>query len=329
MLIYMSVYTGLDFGTSTTRICTADGGILLREPSCAAVDSRGSVVAVGTDAFLVEGRTPGAVTVRRPIRDSVAADFNLTAELLDHLLEAAVPKKRKQILAAVRCGVGEDNRALIKNALLDCRVSKVDFVDAPFAALEGFYIDEDERISEQESVILCDIGGGSVESAYIRGGEILRTETYFGGGTEADSTICAYLRRHYGIAVPKLEAQSAKHKLDLTGASSPEITLSGVDTSTGLPKRVTVSMEELIKCAAPTIKSVAECVNAVLTNLPRYAGKPAEADRILLTGRGAELPGLSEYIAEELDTDVPVEAAEEPSDCVIRGLLRIISASGR
>ena len=329
MLIYMSVYTGLDFGTSTTRICTADGGILLREPSCAAVDSRGSVVAVGTDAFLVEGRTPGAVTVRRPIRDSVAADFNLTAELLDHLLEAAVPKKRKQISAAVRCGVGEDNRALIKNALLDCRVSKVDFVDAPFAALEGFYIDEDERISEQESVILCDIGGGSVESAYIRGGEILRTETYFGGGTEADSTICAYLRRHYGIAVPKLEAQSAKHKLDLTGASSPEITLSGVDTSTGLPKRVTVSMEELIKCAAPTIKSVAECVNAVLTNLPRYAGKPAEADRILLTGRGAELPGLSEYIAEELDTDVPVEAAEEPSDCVIRGLLRIISASGR
>lgn len=321
----MSILTGLDFGGYGTEICTADGGIVLRQPSLAAVDAEGNVVAVGTEAYLTAGRTPGSVTVRRPIRDSVVGDFNLTAELLDRLLETAVPKKRKRVLAAVRCGVGAENRALIKNALLDCRVSKVDFIDAPFAAFEGFYKSDDKKLSESNGILLCDIGGGSVECAFVRGGEILRSETYFGGGSDSDNTICVYLRRHYGLAVTKQEAEAAKLKLDLTVPEQPPFVMCGLDTSTGLPKRLEIPASDILKCSAPSVKGAADCIRTVLTNLPRFAGKPTEADRILLMGGGANLPGIDGYIAAELDTEIPVEVAEEPSDCVVRGLNRIIS----
>ena len=321
----MSILTGLDFGGYSTEICTAADGIILRQPSLAAVDAEGNVVAVGTEAYLTAGRAPGSVTVRRPIRDSVVGDFNLTAELLDRLLETAAPKKRKRVLAAVRCGIGAENRAMIKNALLDCRVSKVDFIDAPFAAFEGFYKGDDEKLPESEGILLCDIGGGSVECAFVRGGEILRSETYFGGGSDSDNTICVYLRRRYGLAVTKQEAEAAKLRLDLTDPEQPPFVMRGLDTSTGLPKRLEIPAADILKCSAPSVKGAADCIRTVLTNLPRFAGKPTEADRILLMGGGANLPGIGDYIAAELNTGVPVEVAEEPSDCVVRGLYRIIS----
>ena len=204
-------------------------------------------------------------------------------------------------------------------------MSKVDFIDAPFAAFEGFYKSDDEKLSESNGILLCDIGGGSVECAFVRGGEILRSETYFGGGSDSDNTICVYLRRHYGLAVTKQEAEAAKLKLDLTVPEQPPFVMCGLDTSTGLPKRLEIPASDILKCSAPSVKGAADCIRTVLTNLPRFAGKPTEADRILLMGGGANLPGIDGYIAAELDTEIPVEVAEEPSDCVIRGLNRIIS----
>lgn len=312
----MKTIIGIDFGGSSTEIYVKGKGIVLREPSIAAVDAVGNVVAVGAESLLIRGRVPGSVTIRRPIRDSVICDFNLTAEMLDKFIETAVPNGRKKVYVSVKCGVGEKDRQMIKAALSDCRVSGCEFVEAPKAALLG------SGYTDENGVIICDIGAGSVECSFLRDGDILRTETYFGGGRDADKAICAYLRRRYGLAVTKIAASAAKHKLDLTAENSEPITLSGLDTSTGLPKSRKIASSEIMRCSAPQIKGALDCITAIKNNLPRYAGVESTAERVILVGGGAALPGIAEYISSEIGTDTV--AVEQPMDCVITGLGKII-----
>ena len=317
----MRTVIGLDFGGCNTEIYVKGKGIVLREPSVAAVDAEGNVIAVGTEALLIRGRAPGSVTIRRPIRDSVVSDFNLTAEMLDRFIETAAPGGRKKVFVAVKCGVGAENRQLIKAALADCRVSSSEFVESPAAALAG------SGFSDENGVLLCDIGAGSVECSYLREGDILRTETYFGGGRDADKSICAYLRRRYGLAATKIAASNAKHKLSLLDENPEPIMITGLDTSTGLPKKRKVSAAELLRCAAPQIKGALDCVMAVKQNLPRYAGVESTAERVILVGGGAALPGIAEYI--ESEAGIPVTAVEAPLDCVARGLGAMIENEGK
>lgn len=317
----MRTVIGLDFGGCNTEIYVKGKGIVLREPSVAAVDAEGNVIAVGTEALLIRGRAPGSVTIRRPIRDSVVSDFNLTAEMLDRFIETAAPGGRKKVLVAVKCGVGAENRQLIKAALADCRVSSSEFVESPAAALIG------SDFSDENGVLLCDIGAGSVECSYLREGDILRTETYFGGGRDADKSICAYLRRRYGLAATKIAASNAKHKLSLLDEDPEPIVITGLDTSTGLPKKRKVSAAELLRCSAPQIKGALDCVTAVKQNLPRYAGVESTAERVILVGGGAALPGIAGYI--ESEAGIPVTAVEAPLDCVVRGLGAMIENEGK
>lgn len=306
---------GIDFGGCNTEIYVMGKGIVLREPSLAAVDAEGNVIAVGTEALLIRGRAPGSVTIRRPIRDSVISDFNLTAEMLDRFIETAAPSGRKRVYVSVKCGISGENRQLIHAALSDCRVSHSEFVEAPIASLKG------SGYSDEGGILLCDIGAGSVECSYMANGDILRTETYFGGGRDADKAICTYLRRRYGLSVTKIAASNAKHKLSLDSEREP-IIITGLDTSTGLPKKKAVTPSELLRCAAPQIKGALDCITAVKQNLPRYAGVEANVERVILVGGGAALPGIAGYIEAELG--LPVTAADSPLDCTALGLGRII-----
>ena len=311
----MAVTIGLDFGCGSTEIYVKGKGIVLREPSVAAVDNEGNVIAAGVEALLIRGRAPGSVTLRRPMRDSVISDFNLCAELLDRFLELAAPHHSKQVVIAVKCGIGGENRELIKNALLDCRVSSVEFVDAPLAALRGC------ELSTQDGVIICDIGAGSIESSYIRDGDILRTETYFGGGSEADQSICDYTHRRYGLVPTQQDACAAKQLLDMNNVER-RIALTGRDSSTGMPRRIEIRSSELIHAAAPQIKGASDNITAVLSNLPRYAGKAASAGSLVLVGGGALLSGIAEYISEAVGMEAIV--AEAPADAIVRGLGQLI-----
>lgn len=312
----MKTLIGLDFGGSTTQIYVKGKGIVLREPSIAAVDATGKVIAVGAEALLIRGRAPGSVTIRRPIRDSVICDYNLTAEMLDKFIETAVPGGRKKVFVSVKCGVGEKDRDMISSALSDCRTAGCEFVEAPRAALAG------SGFSDENGVLICDIGAGSVECSFLREGDILRTETYFGGGRDADKAICAYLRRRYGLAVTKIAASDAKQRLDLTVDEPEPQVLLGLDTSTGLPKRKTVRTSELLRCAAPQIKGALDCVVAVRDNLPRYAGVESTVERVILVGGGAALPGIAGYI--EAEVGIPTVAVDEPMDCIANGLGKMI-----
>ncbi len=309
---------GLDFGGCNTVIYVKEKGIVLREPSVAAVDPEGNVIAVGREALLIRGRTPGSVTIRRPIRDSVISDFNLTAEMLDRFLAIAAKGTRRRVAVAVKCGVDTRHRELILAALADCRASRAQLVESPLAALSGAEIDD------SEGILVCDIGAGSIECTFVKGGDILRSETFFGGGRDADKAIRDYLRRRYGLAVTKIAAQNAKHKLSLLDDDAEPLVLAGLDTTTGLPKKAAVAPSELLRCCAPQIKGAADCITAVLENLPRPGGEELSVSQVVLIGGGAQLPGIREYISEVCAIEAIIPPT--PVECIARGLGKLIES---
>jgi len=320
----MSVTVGLDFGTRSTEIYIKGKGIVLREPTVAAVDAKGNVVAVGTEALLIRGRAPGTVTIRRPITDNEISDFNLAAETLSRFLEIAAPRARKHVYAAAKNSFGSRNREILRRALKDCRTGKVELIEAPVASLlgSGFGL-RAEGETAHSGTILCDIGAGSIEASYIRGGVLLRSDSCIGGGESADNAIIAYLRRKYGLAVTSVTARELKHRLSLIG--EPEaMTVTGLDGSTGMPRRITISSEELLAPCAPQIEGTLEAIRTALGNLPRVGTVEATADRIVIVGGGAMLPGIAEYLADGLEREILLP--ENPLDCTAQGLGMMIES---
>ena len=319
----MSQHLGLDLGAATTVIYQKGKGIVLREPTVAAVDTRGNVIAVGTKAILIHGRSPGTVTLRRPLEAGNVTDFNLMAETLDSFLELAAPKSKKHVTASVKYSFGSHNREVFTKALSDCHTGKITLADNTLAALLGCgeNIDDNENC-DLDGTVICDIGAGSAEVAYIRQGELLRTKTLQGAGDTSDTAIIAYIRRKYGVAITKSAAREAKHKLNLTESADRFHTFAGTDGSSGMPRRVKVVLSELIRPCAPQLDHVADLLKDLLSNLPRQGENISTASRIILVGGGVNLPGCAEYISAKLGREVI--SAKNPADCVALGLGTII-----
>ncbi len=318
----------MDFGARCIEISQKDKGIILREPNLAAVDAKGNVIAVGSQALLVRTRAPGAVTIRRPLVNGTITDFNLCAEILDRCLEIAVPGAKKHVIAAVKHTFpGREREALI-SALNDCRVGKVKLVEAPIAALigAGYESTAYERDSFGGSIV-CDIGAQSIEAAYIRGGEILRVESSVNAGDAADGGICKYLASKHGISITLSAAREAKHKLSLYADESEELVISGIDGTTAMPRRVTVNSTELLQPCAAQIEGAVDVLDKLLKNLPKNGESESVAERIIIFGGGALMPGIDEYIAQRIEREVIV--ADEPLDCVSRGLCKLLEKTGK
>ncbi len=315
----MAVHLGVDFGTRSIKICRKGQGIVLREPNVAAVDTKGNVIAVGTEALLIRGRAPGTVTIRRPMIGGSITDFNLAAEILDHCLETAAPRARKHVLAAAKYGLGSRNRDLLGKALSDCRTGQIELVDSAPLSLAGSgftpAVDEVEALS---GTVICDIGAGIIEASYIRAGELLRTETAIGAGDASDAGIVSYIRRNYGLAITQNSAREAKHKLSLYGTDGLMLTFTGVDSSTGMPRRIEVKADDLLECCAPQTDAAADAIAALINNLPRQGEDSSSIDRIIIVGGGANLPGISEYLEKSLELTITV--ADDPMDCTAKGL---------
>lgn len=315
----MAVTIGLDFGTRSTEIYVKDKGIVLREPTVAAVDTKGNVVAVGTEAVLIRGRSPGTVTLRRPIVDNQIVDFNLAAETVDRFLEIAVPRTRKHVIAAAKHSFGSGNREMLRKAISDCRTGRVELVESPLASLlgSGFGLKSEDETADS-GTILCDIGAGTVEASYVRGGEVMRSDSCTGGGEAADNGIITYLRRKYGLAITSIAARELKHQLDMTAEEASDLTISGLDGTTGMPRRITVSTDELFRPCSPQVDGAAEAIRAALSNLPRIGDAEASVDRIIIVGGGAAMPGMAAYLEDAVGREILIP--ENPLDCTVLGL---------
>lgn len=322
----MAVQIGIDFGARNVKIYKEGDGIVLREPNLAAVDTKGNVLAVGTDALMLHTRAPGTVTLRRPIENGSVTDFNLVAELLDRFLERVAPKVNKHITIALKYGLGGRSREIIKAALSDCRTGKIKIVDSAAAALLGCGIVEDHT-DEYGGTLVCDVGASIVEAAYLRSCELLRVQSSVHGGDFADLEICTYMRAKYGLSISRGEARDAKHKINLTGENTEKVTFSGSDTVTGMPKRVEIPVEELLLPCREYVDGVPELIKTAIKNLPVHGSNESHVEQVVLLGGGAEMAGFGEFVADGIGHEITMPTSV--TDCVIEGIACMIERSKR
>ena len=311
---------GIDLGTANTLVFMKNKGIVMREPSVVAVDVRtDTVLAVGTQAKEMMGRTPGSIVAIRPLKDGVIADFDITATMLKHFIKKAVKtsffSKRPRVVVCIPSGVTEVERRAVEDAARQAGASEVELIEEPMAAAIGAGL----PVAEPTGSMVVDIGGGTAEVAVISLGDIVTAYSARVAGDKLDEAIVSYVKKKYNLLIGERTAENIKIQI---GSAYPyedegSIEIKGRNLVDGLPKNVTITAEEVREALADPLTTIVEAIKSTLENTPPELSADIIDYGIMLTGGGALLRGLDTLIARE--TKMPVYVAENPLDCVADG----------
>lgn len=308
---------GVDLGTSNTLVYVKGRGVVVREPSVVAV-SGGEIVAIGEKAQEMLGRAPEPIEAVKPLQDGVIANFTITQKMLRYLLRRVCGRRRffrPQVCICVPSGAtGVEKRAVVE-AAVTAGARHAMPVEEPMAAALGAGLD----VTGAMGHLVVDVGGGTTDIAVISLGGIVVSESVRVGGTEMDARVVRQMKRSYNLAIGERTAEEIKIKVGSAYPLPNEATMmvKGRDIVTGLPKTVEISSEEVREALAEPVATLVERVRAVLERTPPELAADIIERGITLTGGGALLRGLDRLI--EVQTDVPVHAAEDPLTCVAVG----------
>ncbi len=314
----------VDLGTATTVVYARREGIVLDEPSVVCVNTQsGDIVAVGTEAKIMEGRTPEAVTVVRPMQEGVIADFEITERMLRyfiHQVHASGLFARPRLLICVPGAITDVEQRAVRDAGYAAGARKVFLIEEPMAAAIG----ADLPVHDPVGSMIVDIGGGTTEVAVLSAGGIVASKSVRVGGDALDAEIIEYLRREFSLVVGQRTAERLKCEI---GSAFPtrertHAQVRGRDLVDGLPKSVVVHSEDLRRALDAPIERIVTTVRSVLDRTPPELGVDLLERGIVLAGGGAELPGLAERIAHA--TGMQVRVAEDPRHCVARGTGKVL-----
>ncbi len=315
----------IDLGTANTLIYVRGQGIVLNEPSVVAIrQDRGpggpkSIAAVGAEAKLMLGRTPGNITAIRPLKDGVIADFTITEKMLQHFIhmvhEARFFKPSPRVLICVPCGSTQVERRAIRESAAGAGAREVYLIEEPMAAAIGAGMPVDEA---RGSMVL-DIGGGTSEVAVISLNGIVYSSSVRIGGDRFDEAIINYIRRNYGTLIGEATAENIKHKIGSAypGKEVKELEVKGRNLSQGIPRSFTLNSNEILEALQEPLAGIVGAVKTALEQTPPELGADVAERGIVLTGGGALLSDLDQLLMEE--TGLPVVVAEDPLTCVARG----------
>lgn len=312
---------GIDLGTANTLVFVKGKGIVIREPSVVAVDQKSNpprVVAVGTEAKEMIGRTPGSITAVRPLKDGVIADFEITAEMIAAFIKRTTkrsPFSRIRVLICIPSGVTEVERKAVYDAAKSAGAKYVSLIEEPMAAAIGAGL----PVSEATGSMVVDIGGGTSEVAVISLGDVVTANSARVAGDNFDDAIIAYIKKKYNLLIGERTAEDIKIKI---GSAYPydgegTINIKGRNLMDGLPKNVDITSEEIREAMADTVSMIVDSVKSTLEKTPPELAADIIDHGIMLTGGGALLRGLDKLIAAE--TKIPVIVANNPLDCVADG----------
>ncbi len=312
---------GIDLGTANTLVFVKGKGIVIREPSVVAVDVRTNpkkVVAVGTQAKEMIGRTPGSITAMRPLKDGVIADFDVTAEMLKKFIGRAIsssPFNKARVMICIPSGVTEVERRAVHDAARSAGAKYVSLIEEPMAAAIGAGL----PVSEATGSMVVDIGGGTAEVAVISLGDIVTSRSARVAGDNFDSSIIAYIKKKYNLLIGERTAEDIKIKIGSAHPYEGEgvMEVKGRNLLDGLPKNITVSSEEIREALSDPVNQILDAIRATLEKTPPELAADIIDHGIMLTGGGALLRGLDKLISQE--TKMPVHIAENPLDCVVDG----------
>ena len=310
---------GIDLGTASILVYIKGKGVVLKEPSVVAFDrDTNKIKAIGEEARLMLGRTPGNIVAVRPLRQGVISDFTVTEKMLEHFIRKAVGKKtfrKPKIAVCVPSGVTEVEKKAVEDATYQAGAREVFIIEEPIAAAIGAGID----ISRPCGNMIVDIGGGTTDIAVISlGGTVVSTSIKI-AGDDFDEAIVRFMRKKHNLLIGERTAEDIKIKV---GSCYPRSEVESIDVRgrnlvTGLPKTVTVTSEETEEALKETTSQIVEAVHSVLERTPPELTADIAERGIVLTGGGALLRGLEELL--ESKTGINTITAEDPMKCVAIG----------
>lgn len=315
---------GIDLGTANTLIFMKGKGIIMREPSVVAIDTRTNIVKfVGQEAKDVIGRTPGSIKYVRPLKEGVIADFDVTASMLQCFIKRAFNNSmfiRPNVVICIPSGITAVERRAVKEAAMKAGARSVAIIEEPMAAAIGAGL----PVAEATGSMVVDIGGGTSEVAVISLGGIVAARSVRVGGDEFDNAIINYIKHKYKLLIGERTAEDIK--INIGSAYSYEgeedMQIKGRNLVDGLPKNIKISPSEIREALSDPLSAVIEAIKITLEETPPELAADIIDHGIVLTGGGGLLKGLDKLIA--LETGMPVHVADNPLDCVVLGSGKVL-----
>ncbi len=315
---------GIDLGTSNVLIYQKNKGIVLRQPAVVAIERVSKkVLAVGTDAYRMIGRTPGNVLALRPLRQGVVSDFELTNTMLRHFMSMVIGKRifgRPRVVLSAPSGVNEAEKSSLISILFDAGAKRTQLLDRPIAAAMGVGMD----FQKPYGCMVVDMGAGVTDIAVLASGQVIEAASVCYGGDYFDDAIIRYLRKKHNLLIGERTAEEVKITL---GSAVPPISsltedVTGRDLLSGLPKTMSIASSEIYEACKDAVADLIESIQGVIERTPPQLASDIFEDGIVLTGGAASLSGLPEAIYNELH--IPCGVADDPQTSVVLGCGRAL-----
>lgn len=324
--MFSNLEIGIDLGTANVLVHTKNKGIVLNEPSVVAVNAdTKQVIAVGSEAKDMIGKTPANIIAVRPLRDGVIADFDITSQMLKHVMKKAaktvgVAIRKPDVVVCTPSGATSVERRAIHDAVKSCGAKNVHLIEEPVAAAIG----ADLPVEEPVANVIVDIGGGTTEVAIISYGGVVNCNTVRIGGDLLNENIIQHVRKGYNLLIGERTAENIKIEIGYALIEHPEKTMAvrGRDLVTGLPKTITLRSTEIQEAIKESLLHILEAIRATLENCPAELSGDIVDHGVVLSGGGALLNGMKEWLSDEII--VPVHIAPNPLESVAVGTGRAL-----
>ena len=310
---------GIDLGTANVLVFVQGQGITVREPSVVAIDADDRIVAVGTEAKEMVGRTPGSITAIRPLRDGVIADYVVTEAMLRYFIKKGTAGKisfgRPDVLVSVPAGSTSVEKRYVLDAARQAGAGKAYLIEEPMAAAIGAQL----PISGPSGNMIVNIGGGTAEIAVISLSDIVVAKSHRVGGNRFDEAIALYIRRKYNLMIGDRTAEQVKLEIGSGLPLEEELTMSvkGRDMIAGLPREVMITSTEITEAMEVPLRNLTDAIRGVLEQTPPELSADIIDKGIVLSGGGALLRNIDRLITNV--TGVAAHVAPDPLSCVAKG----------
>lgn len=310
---------GIDLGTASVLVYIKGKGIVLREPSVVAIDrNTNKILAVGEEARLMLGRTPGNIVAIRPLREGVISDYDVTEKMLRYFIDKAVGRRRlfkPRMVVCVPSGVTEVEKRAVIDAANNAGARFTRLIEEPIAAAIGAGLD----ISKASGNMVIDIGGGTSDIAVISLGGIVVSTSIKVAGDKFDEAIVRYMRKKHNIMIGERTAEELKINI---GTAFPreelgKLEVRGRNLISGLPKTIEINSDEMLEALSEPVSAIADAVHSVLERTPPELSADISDRGIVMTGGGSLLNGLDKLVSKR--TGIPVYVAQDAISCVALG----------
>lgn len=322
---------GIDLGTANILVYNKQKGIALNEPSVVAIDTQTkNIVAVGSEAKEMIGKTPEKIIAIRPLKDGVIADFDVTTEMLKLIMQKSFKSlgfsvRKPNVVVCTPSGSTSVERRAIQDAVRNAGAKKVHLIEEPVAAAIGAGLPVDEPVAN----VIVDIGGGTTEVAIISFGGVVACHSIRIGGDRLDEEVIQYVRKEYNVLIGERTAERIKMEIGYALVDHNELFMDvrGRDLVTGLPKTVKLSSYEIRDAMKESLLQILEAIRATLEDCPAELSGDIVDRGVILTGGGSLMNGMEQWLSQEIV--VPVSLAQNPLESVVIGTGKALQYIGK